>query len=320
MKKQFVKSTIATAVMGVALVAAGSAVAGIANTKHNLGSSNNPSAIQGGAPSNHVSDTGEICIFCHTPHGGDNSAPVPLWNKQLVNPDNFATYDQLGTSTLDAAITKIGSVSLACLTCHDGTQAIDNILNAPGSGGYLANGGDVNGLGWTWTSPDSTLDADGRFQNSVDGGGTNIWAIGTDLTNDHPVSVQYGGGGYSKSFTTGGKFGTTTGPTRDADFNPALQIGSSVRWYVDNTFMGGVTGSGSTIGSFDKWDFKLYTRLGEGIPANGAAFAGEEEPFVECGSCHDPHMETTTFLRIDATANGGASNNGSAVCLTCHDK
>lgn len=312
MKKQFVKSAIATAVMGVALVAAGSAVAGIANTKHNLGTS--------GTGPNHLSttggETGEICIFCHTPHGGDTNAAVPLWNKKLVDPANFKTYDQLGTSTLDAAITKIGSVSLACLTCHDGTQALDNILNAPGSGGYDSTGGTQNGLGWTWTT-DGTLDANGRFQNSVDGGGTNIWAIGTDLTNDHPVSVQYAGGGYSSSFMTGGKFG---GKTRDLDFNDALQIGSTTRWYVDNTFMGAVSGSGSVTGEFDKWDFKLYTRTGEGTPANGATFAGEPEPFVECGSCHDPHLETTTFLRINPADNGGASNNGSAVCLTCHAK
>jgi hypothetical protein len=306
MKKQFVKSAIATAVMGVALVAAGSAVAGIANTKHNLGSAGN-------GP-NKVSETGEICVFCHTPHGGDTGAPVPLWNKQLTTA-TFTTYDQLGTSTLDAAITTIGSVTLACLTCHDGTQALDNIRNAPGSGGFDATGGGVNGLAWTWAAG-GTLDANGRMQNSVDTGGTNIFAIGTDLKNDHPVSVQYAGGGYSASNIAGGAFG---GTTRDTDFSPALQI-AGARWYVDNTFMGGVANSGSTTGSFDKWDFKLYSRIGSGTPANGATFTGELEPFVECGSCHDPHLETTTFLRINPAVNSGASNNGSQICLTCHTK
>lgn len=312
MKKQFVKSAIATAVMGVALVAAGSAAAGtIANTKHNLGSS--------GTGPNKVTETGEICIFCHTPHGGDTGAPVPLWNKKLSTA-TYKTYDQLGTSTLDAAISTIGSISLACLTCHDGTQAIDNILNAPGSGGYDSTGGGANGLSWTWTSTDKTLNANGAFQGSVDGGGTNIWAIGTDLTNDHPVSVQYAGGGYSAANPTASG-GPAAGGTRDSDFRPALQIGTANRWYVDNTFMGGVGGSGSTTGAFDKWDFKLYTRTGTGTPANGATFApGGNEPFVECGSCHDPHLETTTFLRIDPAANGGASNNGSQICLTCHAK
>src|SRR3954468_19682487 len=59
-----------------ALLTAGAANAGIANTKHNLSTS--------GTGAVHVSTgTEEICVFCHTPHGSDTSAPVPLWNKQL---------------------------------------------------------------------------------------------------------------------------------------------------------------------------------------------------------------------------------------------
>jgi predicted CXXCH cytochrome family protein len=49
----------------------------------------------------------------------------------------------------------------------------------------------------------------------------------------------------------------------------------------------------------------LYTR-------NEATVAGGYQPFVECASCHDPHTENATFLRI--------SNAGSAVCLACHTK
>ncbi|MDT8383948.1 MAG: cytochrome c3 family protein [Gammaproteobacteria bacterium] len=315
----FVKAAVATAVvLGTSLVAV-SASAGITNTRHNLGAT--------GTGPNHTADTGEICIFCHTPHGGDTGAPVPIWNKKLTTA-TFTTYDQLGTSTLDAAVGPVGSVSLACLTCHDGTQAIDNILNAPGSGGFDATGGGANGLGWTWTT-DGTLDINGTFQGSVDGGGANIWEIGTDLRNDHPVSMQYGGGGYSVSNLNGGGLGAT-GATRDEDFFPATPIGTAGRWYVDNTVAG-------TTGSFDKWDFKLYTRDTTGFAANannGAAFAGEKEPFVECGSCHDPHFETTTFLRMPGTVDlttalgGGTtsvaaasqSNTGSRVCLTCHNK
>jgi len=328
--KHFVKTSVATAViLGATLAASGAfaSVAGsIVNTRHNMGS-----AGQGpntAAPA----DTAEICIFCHTPHGGDTGAPVPLWNKQLTTA-TFTVYDQLGTSTLDAAVGDVGSVSLACLTCHDGTQAIDNIINAPGSGGYDATGGGTAGLGWTWSSTDNTLNGDGQLINSVDvAGGTNIWAIGTDLTNDHPISVQYAGGGYSAANPTGNHFAGTLGPTRDQDFAPALQIGTGARWYVDNTL---VAAAGETqTGAFDKWDFKLYTRdtsLETRTPLNGATFAGQDEPFVECGSCHDPHFETTTFLRMDGLAYLGAgagappagvdqSNAGSRVCLVCHTK
>lgn len=327
--KHFVKTSVATAVvLGTTLVAS-SAFAGIAATRHNLGSTGT------GPNGADAADTAEICIFCHTPHGGDTGAPVPLWNKQLSTA-NFSTYDQLGTSTLDAAVGNIGSVSLACLTCHDGTQAIDNIINAPGSGGFSQNGGGVGGRAWDWTKTDGTLDGTGTFTGGVATG--NIWNIGTDLTNDHPVSVQYGGGGYSATNLTGNHFAGTIGPTRDFDFATADTIGGAARWYVDNTYMG-ATSPESTTGVFDKWDFKLYTRdTGTGTwrtSLNGAAYAGEPEPFVECGSCHDPHFETTTFLRMDGTVDvttGGLagavtglagdvqSNRGSRVCLTCHTK
>ncbi|HEC17766.1 MAG TPA: hypothetical protein ENI97_00285 [Gammaproteobacteria bacterium] len=329
--KHFVKSSVATAVvLGSALIAS-SASAGIAgsivNTRHNLGSTGQ------GPNSAAAADTAEICIFCHTPHGGDTGAPVPLWNKQLTTA-TFTTYDQLGTSTLDAAVGNVGSVSLACLTCHDGTQAIDNIINAPGSAGYNATGGGVGGLGWTWTT-DGTLDTTGRFQNSVDLGGTNqnIWAIGTNLMNDHPVSMQYGGGGYSSPTNPNGNAFGGLSPTRDMDFVPAVNITGTARWYIENQAM--ATTAESALNTFDKWDFKLYTRdtSTEPASANGATFTGELEPFVECGSCHDPHFETTTFLRMEGTtdvttaiggtsgdAGSAQSNRGSRVCLTCHTK
>jgi hypothetical protein len=320
--KHFVKTSVATAVVLGAALTAGSAFAAgdagsIVNTRHNLGSTGK--GPNGAA----AADTAEICIFCHTPHGGDTGAPVPLWNKRLTTA-TFSVYDQLGTSTLDAAVGDVGSVSLACLTCHDGTQAIDNIINAPGSGGFNSTGGGNNGLGWDWSKTDGTLDANGAFTGGLAAG--NIWQIGTDLTNDHPVSMQYGGGGYSRN---------NSGPTRDQDFVVPSRIGTADRWYVDNATMATLS-TESTAGIFDKWDFKLYTRdtaSGMRTTLNGASFAGEPEPFVECGSCHDPHFETTTFLRMAGTTDlttiiGGTStdagniqsNQGSRVCLTCHTK
>ncbi len=292
--RQFVKASLATIALGAALVFAGTATAGIASTKHNLGSS--------GTGPNTVSDTGEICIFCHTPHGGDTAAPVPLWNKVLTTANNFQTYDELGTSTLDAGIfVNVGSVSLACLTCHDGTRALDNILNGPGSGDFGAAGGGVTGRAWNGTSTDNSLDADGRFVAGA------IFNLGKDLTNDHPIGVQYGGGG----ITLGG------GSTNDEDFVQPQQVGGSARWYVDNRITG-ADGDG-----FDKWDFKLYTRDSSAETFNNTptSSANGLEPFVECGSCHDPHFETTTFLRMPGTPDGATeSNSGSQVCLTCHTK
>ena len=123
------------------LLIGSSVSAGIADTRHNLGSGPGP------AGRNNVSDTAEVCVFCHTPHGADINAPAPLWNKRLgaagvpAGGGSYITYDTLQTPSLDGTVAAVGSISMACLSCHDGTQAMDNVINAPGSGGVLADGG-----------------------------------------------------------------------------------------------------------------------------------------------------------------------------------
>lgn len=283
---------LAAALALAAMLGSGAAWAGIANTKHNLSSGGTGTVHTTGAGTS----TDEICVFCHTPHGADTSAAVPLWNKKLPDSGGYTTYSSLNSSTIDGTILTVGSVSLACLSCHDGTQAMDNIINAPGSGGYDATGGGASGLGYSWTGTGTSVDASGKMINGVDGGGSNIWNIGTDLRNDHPIGIQYCGGGPNAT--------TPSGTCVDGDFKGAavggLQsatINSNLVWWVD---------SGTTAGSRDKADMILYTRN----------FAGTNGPSVECATCHDPHSEDTatkkTFLRI--------ANTGSAVCLACHVK
>lgn len=255
------------------LLCANVSVAGIFNTKHNLGSTGLNAA-------SNFSGTREICVFCHTPHGGDGEAAVPIWNRRL-DPDGFQTYDQLGTTTLDAVVEPVGSVSVACLSCHDGTQAMDAVLNEPGSGRRVP--GFFNGA---WSGQAAPVG--GRI-----GPTTVITNLSKDLTNDHPVGIQYSGGGYSLT--------NPAGPGKDPDFNGANSeiMGTSRVWWVNTP--------GGT-GAFEKSDMKLYTRT-----ASRGAYAGEQQPYVECASCHDPHVDyNPTFLRIDPS--------GSAVCLTCHNK
>lgn len=124
-------SSLTRWVSGLALAMISGAVfaaaTGIAATKHNLSSS--------GTGPNHTTGTDQICVFCHTPHGSDTSAAVPLWNKNLPAGNSYTVYNSVSssaTSTIDGTIAaNVGSVSLACLSCHDGTQAMDNALNRP---------------------------------------------------------------------------------------------------------------------------------------------------------------------------------------------
>lgn len=254
----------------------GVAMAGIATTKHNLSSTNTLS----GTP-NKFNGTTEICVFCHTPHGANTSAPVPLWNRNFTAASAYTTYASLGTATLDGQTATTGSVSLACLSCHDGTQAMDIMINTPGSGTAALSG--------AWSGTNQTA-------GKITGAFTNT---GVDLTNDHPIGIQYGGG-RAAAYETGTDY--AAGTTIDADFKAIKAVTGKAMWYVDT----------NGNGTHELTDLSLYTRTDVLAYDGVTAITGGAQPYVECASCHDPHINNTTFLRI--------SNNGSAVCLACHTK
>lgn len=233
------------------------AQASIATSKHNLSSSGDNAASQ----------TDQICVFCHTPHGSDISAPAPLWNKALPDAATFTTYDDLGTATLDGQINlNEGGISLACLSCHDGVSSMDLVLNAP-----------------TETSGVYRYDANGTLINGgqVMAAGTPVPVLGQDLRDDHPVGVQYAGGGLTWASIQAGN--NVTDSANDKGFTDPI-------WNNNRLWVAEVGGDG----------LPLY---------NGATLG----PLVECASCHDPHKtDHGSFLRM--------SNAGSALCLACHVK
>ncbi|MEH6627827.1 MAG: cytochrome c3 family protein [Motiliproteus sp.] len=278
MKKSILHlATTAAMVGGLAFAVSGSVVAGIADTKHNLGSSQSV-----GTNAQH-SGTAEICVFCHTPHGSATGASVPLWNKTLPSVGSYTTYDTLGTSSLDGNVASVGSVSLACLSCHDGSQAMDTMLNAPGSGNTA-----LGTSGWSNSGTGGIIAGTAEsFPN-----------LGVNLTNDHPVGIEYAGGGCGA-----GAACSVSTSANDKDFKDAAwkTINGKDVWWVDvasgATLSGTVTIVGNA-GTREKTDMQLYTR--------------NSGPYVECASCHDPHVENDTFLRVE--------NDSSTVCLSCHVK
>jgi predicted CXXCH cytochrome family protein len=237
----------------------------ISNSKHNLTST--------GTGVNQFSAAEDICVFCHTPMGPEDSAAVPQWNRTSPSPATYQTYDRLATATLSGKVAPVGSVSLACLSCHDGGQAMSAIINTP--------------AGWSdgvWTGANQT---GGRLSEGV------VSNLGTDLRNDHPVGVQYGGGGITAA--------APNAATRNPDFRaPQSAVLNEIRvWWVG-------TGTDAT-GTRRKTDLILYTRT----RTDGYTGQTDDEPFVECASCHDPHTDRALFLRT--------SNANSALCLACHN-
>jgi predicted CXXCH cytochrome family protein len=96
-----------------------------------------------------------LCVFCHTPHNG---SPVrSMWNRDLPG----ITYQLYSSSTTRADLKQPTGSSRLCLSCHDGFVAMGN-LRVPPAGDPLTLG--------PMTGPS---------------------VLGTDLSDDHPVSFVY---------------------------------------------------------------------------------------------------------------------------------
>ena len=119
---------------------------------------------------------GQTCVFCHTPHMG--SVSVPLWNRS----GSTATYQVYASSTLDTAAPTSAaiqsSVSGACLSCHDGSIAIDVLTNLNG----VAHAASVAFT--RQATAKATYGNNGTGTGNILAGGTPF--LGTDLRNDHP--------------------------------------------------------------------------------------------------------------------------------------
>jgi predicted CXXCH cytochrome family protein len=185
MEKSIARITLLVMIVVVSmLMAAQIAKAGvIAGTKHDL------TSVTGSGQT-------EICVFCHTPHFSGSTAP--LWNRT-----NSATYTMYTSATMDMAQISgntPGGVSAACLSCHDGVQAYDALVNRQGSG--------LSGtVGTVKMTGASTMLLDGS----------------SSLTNDHPISIIYNPALDTKftAITTPGAKGANVGtlPLYGAGFN-----------------------------------------------------------------------------------------------------
>jgi predicted CXXCH cytochrome family protein len=119
---------------------------------------------------------GEICIVCHTPHNASTTTLAPLWNHDITTATytpydswSFRTafhtpYDCTGTITeceteIPADYVTAGPASRLCLSCHDGTVAVDSFGGAPSGGGTISIPSEDN--------------------------------LGTDLSDDHPIGIDW---------------------------------------------------------------------------------------------------------------------------------
>ena len=95
---------------------------------------------------------GNKCSFCHTPHGAIPG--TALWNREL----STAVYKIYQSSSVDADIGQPTGSSKLCLSCHDGTIAMNSTFDNPGGSSFI-QAHETN--------------------------------LGTDLSDDHPISFYY---------------------------------------------------------------------------------------------------------------------------------
>jgi len=111
------------------------------------------------------------CQVCHTPHGAQTSlANVPLWGHAISGTSGYTMYQSASPSSeINTAGVSLPSspngASLACLSCHDGTLAINQL---PGNT-YIGS------------TPGQQL------SSSFD----SFALIGKNLAGNHPISIQY---------------------------------------------------------------------------------------------------------------------------------
>jgi hypothetical protein len=100
--------------------------------------------------------TGQICKVCHTPHGADTTVTgAPLWNHAVT----IKTFLLYSSPTLNATVGQPDGSSKLCLSCHDGTVALDSFGGATGT--TFMTGSEAVGAG------------------------------PKDLTDDHPISYTF---------------------------------------------------------------------------------------------------------------------------------
>ena len=161
------------AVLAIPTISSAKGVGHVANTIHNLSTS--APLDQFGFVSQYKSDNeSEICIFCHTPHGGNTQGP--LWNRSLPGAGSFTHYNSATISNYlqGLSVTRaVNDESLLCLSCHDGTIAVNHVLNQ-------------NNV----TGPPTIAGGDQPIVTDFFGV-PNPAYIGTNLSDDHPISFSY---------------------------------------------------------------------------------------------------------------------------------
>ncbi len=230
-----------------------------------------------------ASSESEVCVFCHTPHNA--SGVQPLWNRTL-SPGPYTIYR---SNSLRATVGQPTGASKLCLSCHDGTIALGSVLSrAPISMGGV---------------------------DRMPAGPSNL---GTDLSDDHPISFPYSAsvaGPHPELRTQ-----STLPATIRLDRNGEVQC-TSCHEPHDNSrgdFLSMDNQRGELcVACHDKtaWGSSAHATSPVLVTAEAALELGAAQESVAdnaCGACHSTHGAGGPEWLLH-------QENISATCVGCHD-
>jgi hypothetical protein len=215
----------------------------------------------------------EPCAMCHTPHSG--TGDYPLWNRD----QGPQTYQMYSSSSFDMGPTQTGpeAPSSLCLVCHNGV--FSSLVNYPGPG-----------------SP-----ANEAYDYEMN---PTFWAmLGTDLTNDHPISFTYNPS--ADSTQDGNGFPDVN--TCTTGINNRLWIGSISQGEPDGNWYPLYTNSN---GDTTQMECATCHAVHDTVQYNGKQLVGGKSVGTQvfflrnsnagsqlCGDCHVNRLDNGTFLK-----------------------
>jgi hypothetical protein len=250
----------------------------VRQTKHNLSKDAPNSTTK-------ADSEDQVCVFCHTPHAATPGQPA-LWNREV----HTSGYTRYNSESLDASRStdtykdQPAGSSVLCLSCHDGQVALGSVNVIEGwVGAEMSVGGSVSN-----TMPVRSGLSTGFTPN-----------LGTDLSNDHPISVTY----------------NDAVAQRDGELARLTTEAPKQRHTTQNTL----------IGIRDARNNYKPT-----LPLLDTGTVAGAEGQIQCSTCHDPHLYDASdanrkFLRLrrlqsDTAPTATFDEEEDIICLACHTK
>lgn len=250
----------------------------IAKSPHNLASWAFTSSDRSVVKVRAVSET-QLCKFCHVPHA---AIDVPLWGHKL----STATYHTFSSATLRSPRNQPDKGSKLCLSCHDGTVAVGEMIK-----------GNIQVIGTNY------VDTEGKILSTSD-----IY-FGTDINDPgsnhpaHPVSIA------------------VTDALIAAKQSDVWSLRNSTN-NICGTGKYGLTAGSTNIDCID--GEPIYPLRPTSYAGYNGSY-NPDRTGVQCATCHEPHnnqygkfmRERISFYNWSC-AHFNASNYG--FCNHCHNR